>query len=493
MMALLAGVGSALAQAPSAPATPVPAEKAAADAAKAPAEAPKPAGSGVNLPEGIGLPGDPASGDLTAAPGANHCGGEWCSHSYSWYGSAEYLLFKLKDAAAPPTQITLPITQTGLNQQTTSISIGGVGVDYGGRSGMRFTLGHWCDPDHCLGAEISYFQFERRDSSFFVAQQANLPLAVTIQQNVNSTVLSNGATSLTTTQIPLTVQLPAVLTISATGAAGPTNFWGGEANLRSTRCVFGGLSIDFLAGFRYINLSEEFVLNESIILQSANANTITTQGLAQILQPNNSFNLPPGIYGTGPTGLPIGPVVMIPAPLSGLQTVSNTTSVNNMTTHNQFYAAQIGASWEWWITKRLTFNGYGKVAAGAMVENFTIQSNTTVTPAASTGLPTTTNPGGILPVTGFLDMGRTRYAVAPELQLTFGYNWTPHIRTTIGYNFLYLSSVMRPGDQIVFNQSSANISVAGTPNTVTTFQPSYVTNTTDFWAQGLTAGFEIRY
>jgi hypothetical protein len=471
MMALLAGMGTALAQAPTPPANSASVPAAQADSGKAAADAAAPA-AGATGP--AAMPSDSTAGDLTAPPShSQSCGGEWCSSSYSWYGKAEYLLWKLRDSAAPPTQITLPFTATGLNQQTTTITLGGTSIDYGGRNGGRFTLGHWCDPDHNLGAEVQFFEFERRDSSFIIAQQANLPLNVTIQQNVTNTVLSNGATTITTTQVPLQVQLPAVLTVAASGAAGPTDFWGGEANLRSTRCYIGGVSLDFIAGFRYINLAEEFALNESIVLQTANPNTIVTNGL---VQPNPV---------TGVLQIPA-----IPAPITGLQTVSNTTSLNNISTHNQFYAGQIGASWEWWITKRLAFDGWGKVAAGAMVENTTIQSNTTVT-AGQIG--TTTVPGGILPVTGFLDQGRTRYAVAPELNLTFAYAWTPHIRTTIGYNFLYLSSVMRPGNQIIFNQSSAQITVAGTANSVSTFQPSYQPNTTDFWAQGLTAGFEIRY
>jgi hypothetical protein len=91
--------------------------------------------------------------------------------------------------------------------------------------------------------------------------------------------------------------------------------------------------------------------------------------------------------------------------------------------------------------------------------------------------------------------GRTttnRFAVVPDAQIKIGYAITPRLRATIGYDFLYYSSVQRPGDQInrevpkgqTFNQADP---------TVSTTSPSRITKTTDFFAHGLSLGMEFRF
>ena len=46
---------------------------------------------------------------------------------------------------------------------------------------------------------------------------------------------------------------------------------------------------------------------------------------------------------------------------------------------------------------------------------------------------------------------RDNFAVVPEVQLKLGYAITPNTRLTIGYDALYDSNVIRPGDQISHN------------------------------------------
>ena len=42
----------------------------------------------------------------------------------------------------------------------------------------------------------------------------------------------------------------------------------------------------------------------------------------------------------------------------------------------------------------------------------------------------------------------TRFAVVPQLQVKLGYDVTSWLRLTVGYDLLYNSEVIRPGDQI---------------------------------------------
>lgn len=466
MVALLAGMGTALAQGPSSPAGTAPGSP-----VKIPAASPDTAPRVMPGVDGGTLPGTDPAIDNGMATEPGFAPGGVAGRGYDptrAFGSFEYLLWKLKDAPTPPTQLTLPFTATGLNQEQTTIGLPGASIDYGGRSGGRITLGYWFDTEHTCGLEASYFQFERRDGSILTAQQANLNLNVTIIQNIPVTTITAAGPVVTIQQTPINVALPSTLTVAASGAAGPTDFWGGEINARSTRCYFGGLSIDLIGGFRFLTLAEEFLLNETITLQTANSNTLFVNGPI-----------------TSNAGIPA-----IPPAVTGLQVVSNTASLNNISTRNTFYGAQAGASWDWRVFDRLSFQGWGKIGVGAMVESFSITSTTTTTSGA---LGTTTVPGGILPVTGFLDQGRTRYAVIPEFNLTLAYRLCDRVKATLGYNFLYMSSVLRPGDQIAFNNSSTQINIAGTQNSVATVQPAFSIKDTDFWAQGLTVGLAFQY
>jgi len=60
---------------------------------------------------------------------------------------------------------------------------------------------------------------------------------------------------------------------------------------------------------------------------------------------------------------------------------------------------------------------------------------------------------------------RNRFAVIPELGVKVGYQLTDHIRVYAGYNFLYASSVVRPGNQIdpVINRAQLPLVVARAP------------------------------
>jgi hypothetical protein len=75
---------------------------------------------------------------------------------------------------------------------------------------------------------------------------------------------------------------------------------------------------------------------------------------------------------------------------------------------------------------------------------------------------------------------RDEFAVVPEASFNVGYDLTSWARATIGYTFLSVSQVARPGEQI-------DRQLAGTGHPAFTFQG------TDFWAQGLNFGLAFRY
>jgi len=81
--------------------------------------------------------------------------------------------------------------------------------------------------------------------------------------------------------------------------------------------------------------------------------------------------------------------------------------------------------------------------------------------------------------------------LVPELGVKFGYNFTEHLRGYVGYDVLYASNVVRPGDQVDTFVNSSFIPPRGTP--VGAPLPHFQFRTTDFWAQGVSFGLELRY
>jgi hypothetical protein len=73
-----------------------------------------------------------------------------------------------------------------------------------------------------------------------------------------------------------------------------------------------------------------------------------------------------------------------------------------------------------------------------------------------------------------------RFALAPEAQLNVGYQFLPGLRGQVGYNFLYLTSVARPGNQI--DNTFDGLTHPAVPLIGSTYR-----------AQGLTLGLQLSY
>jgi hypothetical protein len=89
---------------------------------------------------------------------------------------------------------------------------------------------------------------------------------------------------------------------------------------------------------------------------------------------------------------------------------------------------------------------------------------------------------------------RDRFSVVPEVDLKVGYQLTDHVKVFAGYDFLYWSSVVRPGQQIdrtIDETLIPNFNSGATPAGQN--RPMVLFRESDFWAQGLTLGLEFRY
>jgi hypothetical protein len=168
-------------------------------------------------------------------------------------------------------------------------------------------------------------------------------------------------------------------------------------------------SLNLLGGFRYLALDESLCI-------VANSYLFTTTTYT-----DNFGN----VLATAPPG-------------------SSVTVIDQFNTHNEFYGGQVGAQFQYALGQWF-FSGVGKLAIGDTHETITINGTTNVYPINSN--PVSLQGGNYATI----QAGRystNRFAVAPELQLFVGYQFTPFLRGMIGYNFIYLSSVARPGNQI---------------------------------------------
>src|SRR5439155_3438174 len=188
--------------------------------------------------------------------------------------------------------------------------------------------------------------------------------------------------------------------------------WGAELNARATDA--GVRALGGLLGFRYLDFHEDLEVRDSVRLF-----------------------LPPGFTDTNGVGLPLN--TNLPADL-------RFATLDVVRTYNHFYGAQVGYDLDTAVG-RLVLSSRGKVALGVMQQTVTIGSVSTLPNGAEV-------PGGLL--SSPLDVGkhnRNQIAVVPEIDLKVGYRITPHVCAYLGYDFLYISSVVRPGDQTSLSTS----------------------------------------
>jgi hypothetical protein len=359
------------------------------------------------------------------------------------WASADYLLWWIKKGPEP-----IPLVTTGssaslgvLGSSDTSTLQGISGINYRDFSGGRFEVGLWFDHDHTLGVEAGGFVLERRPETFFASSGANgVPVLARPVVNAN--------TGKETVEL---VSAPGVAAgVVSVGSGSDLSGWDINA-LKNVYCS-DKLQVDLWLGFRMVSLDEDLdVLQGTNLLAGGTANL----GGATLVQP--------------------GSVLLI----------------DHFGAQNDFYGGQLGARAEYQ-------NGHvfarvaAKVALGTTVEELRVIGLTKQTAANGTE---TTVPGGLLALsTNIGKTTRDEFAVVPELSINVGYDFHRLVRVFVGYTFLYWSEVIRPGDQIdrtvnpALVPTSQFFGTAGGPA-----RPARVFQSSEFWAQGINLGLELRY
>lgn len=341
---------------------------------------------------------------------------------------------------------TPPLVTTGnagnptagtLGNNDTAVLLGGSSINPRELSGIQATLGMWLDPERLESLELGGFWLGKASRQYNFASDPNG------SPPLGQPVLIGGAERV------LLFAQPGVVAGNLAASAG-MDFHGLEVNVARNVLRIENCSFDYLVGARYMYLNDFLSLNQNLTVLA---------GGAGILPFNNVFQ---------PAG-------------------ANFTINDSFNITNRFYGGTIGARFNYtWC--RFDVGATLKVSLGATHTTAIIDGSTTL---AGTG----TLPGGSLAQPS--NIGRfttTNFSAVPEANLTAGYLVAPWFRVLVGYDFLYWNRIQRAGGQI-----DRGLDLTQTPSSPTYnpgsvgAAPRYPATRSDFWAQGINVGIELRY
>jgi hypothetical protein len=406
-----------------------------------------PAGYNPSYPGPGGPPAPPSPYASSVVPTAPTVSGEMADavgdHADADDGlrfwNLEALVWYVKSMAVPVPLVTGgPAVSLGrIGNPGTTVLIGNENFDNNPYAGARLTAGGWCGCDRLWGWELSGFWLPRRSESHVASNFAN------------DGVLARPFTNALNAQ-------PSALLISF------PNFVQGSVEVKSTTEVFGG-EANLLArlydrpcytlvgsvGFRYFGLDESLTIDSLTFLNDG------------VIVPFGRFAI------RGPATVRV---------------------FDSIKTNNQFYGGQVGLQGE--VRRGKFFLDVGaKFGAGYVMQAVTYDGESTAFSAARPFLPASQTGGLFATLSNIGTTRRDEFGFLGSGTVKLGYQFTNWLNAYVGYDLIYLSSVVRPGDQIdpVVNPNFVPTSVSF-GNTTSVFRPGVPFNRTDFTVQGWTFG-----
>lgn len=382
------------------------------------------------------------------------------------YGGVDYLLWRLQGAPlSVPLISTGPISSTHHGFLTSSDTTILYGAPFsparGGNdtqnfapfSGSRVTIGGWLDAAHSFALEGSGFLLQQRSAGYAIhSNQDGVPI----------------------------IDIPVYNTIPYTPGGGrpgglPPNEDGLPASLPSDPDRFDGNAGVFAGGVTVVNSLQLWGNGLTGVAVLYRTPRFELSGLAglQYLNLSEAFGLM--YHSNGVSGFYAG--------MSGI-------AFDSFKTTNHFFGGTVGArgtySYGPWSAE-LT----GRIGIGASREILSVDGGFASYNFQSIGYKAGSE-GVFAQPANEGHFASTRLAFVPEAQFKLGYNVTPSIRLTVGYDVLYDSNVIRPGDQINRNIPKGQTFDQGVAPPSTT-SPVPLFRSTGFLAQGLNIGVSFRF
>jgi hypothetical protein len=302
------------------------------------------------------------------------------------------------------------------------------------RSGFRLTGGYWFDDTQSFGVE----------GDFFFLGNSKKGLSVRSDSNGNQIIARPFVDART--------GLPAAVLVSAPGVSF------GTAEVRAENSAIGagvGLLYDmssdpcgrlcFSIGYRYLGVFDEVSFQQD--------------STALVASPGVAF-------------------------------ATRSQITDRFNTDNNFHGFNIGVNAErkvgYWY-----FGGRASVALGGVQQVVVIDGRTVLTVP---NVPTQATFQGLYAQSSNIGRyERTEFAVLPEFGVRFGVQLTESGRLYVGYNWMYLSNVVRAGDQIDTRVNPGFLPGGGGSAIGPPLPAFRGFQTTDYWLQGVSFGLEIRF
>jgi hypothetical protein len=372
------------------------------------------------------------------------CGNNCQPTKRSVWFNTEYLLWTVKSLGIPPlvtvnTKGNVPV----LGVDGTAIAYGGDSVDNNLRSGGRFTLGVGLPFLGNTSFETTYFFLGTRNQTAFFDSNGTPALG---RPYTSTGTFDTGFGGNQSAEI-VAITTPMLSVAGRVTVTTSNELWGMEANFRNPLCCNCCWNLDLLWGFRYVQLTEDLAITEDL--------RSITMG-----------------------GVPVGP-----GGASSIQVF------DHFHTRNEFFGGQVGLDgeyrWRRWFVGATAKLGIGTVHQVAVINGETVVNGGVLSGVQSGGL--------LAQPTNIGRYGRDTFALVPELGLKVGYNFTDRLRGYIGYDVLYMSSVVRPGDIVDTNVNPNFIPPRGSGPIPGPALPRFQFRTNDFWAQGVNFGLQWSY
>lgn len=360
-----------------------------------------------------------------------------------------------------------------LGRSSTLILAGGGDLNYGTLSGFRISSGFFGDADRRYGFEATGFLVpEQAYKVDVVTSPTGIP--VLARPFINSA--NPGGTDTQVVASPNFAQARAVVEST-------TSPWSIEANgvlnlFRSEPGCKTLWSIDALAGYRFFELDE--------VLQ---VQTTSRLAIPDVQVP---------IFATGPFGIltQIGTrTVQVPVPVAGVNVVTpaDIRVTDRIAVTNRFHGGNFGLRTEvrhgmWSVTAT------GKIGVGNMESRVDVSGQTEFRDTVR-GLSGSAY-GGLLANAGNIGRYQTdEFVVIPEGTINLGVALTRSLTGFIGYNYLYVSDVVRPGTVVgpVVNTATVPFGAAYGSAGRPAGSRAVITQQDDYWLHGVNFGFQLRY
>jgi hypothetical protein len=352
-----------------------------------------------------------------------------------WVG-AEYLRWRVRGDSLPPLLTTSPAgtvrADAGVLSTPGTVTLfGDSKVNDDWRSGGRVWAGFWLDDEQRWGVEANFFKLEDAAERFDASSNGNPILA---------RPFFNALTNRPDAEL---IAFPGAAT-GQFSAAETSTLLGAGVWLRRNVCCGDCYRLDALVGYRYLRLRDRLGIGENLVSTDATSTTV-----------------------------PVGTRLAV---------------ADQFDTANDFHGVDLGLTGEirrgHWVLE-----GLAKVALGTTGSELNVNGFTTV---GVPGFAPVTQSGGLLALSS--NSGRfsaNRFGVVPEVGVKVGYQVTPHLRASVGYDFLFWNDVIRAGSQIdtVVNPNLLPPAMPGGPSRPA---PRFG-DTVDLWVHGVSFGLEFRF